>query len=163
MTYIKNGLIAATFSFALLAVGGCASVIHESKQSVTIKSEPPGATLTIDNRTFTTPAIVALKGKSEYPFTLTAQGYKPAIGKVDSEFRVWSVVLGNIVNLTGLIGVGVDVWGTGAAYELQKDNTITLEPDPAAVPVSSALPGVPVAVPQPVPAPTPAASSAKAK
>ena len=115
-------------AFLLIALSACASVIHESNQSVAIISNPPGATLKIDGQVFTTPAVVKLKGKSEYFFTLEKNGYKTTGGKVDSNFRVWSVVLGNIVNFTGLVGIGVDVWGTGAAYELTPNNTITMQP-----------------------------------
>lgn len=112
----------------LLALSGCSTVVHEQSQNVSISSNPPGATVVIDNRRFLTPATVPLKGKPEYYFTVEKPGYKTASGKVDSEFRVFSSVVGNIFNLTGIVGFAVDYWGTGTAFELQKNNTITLEP-----------------------------------
>lgn len=112
----------------LVVVTACATIVHDEEQPVNINSNPPGATLTIDNRTFVTPARIMLKGKSEYYFTLQAPGYQTANGKVDGKFRIWASVVGNIFNLTGLLGFAVDYWGTGTAYELQKDNTVTLQP-----------------------------------
>jgi hypothetical protein len=131
--FINNGLRFVTI-LSVVALSGCASVMNSSKQNVTIKTNPSDASLMIDGRTLTTPAVVTLKGKSDYPFTITKAGYKPAQGKVDGDFRIWSVVLGNIVNFTGFLGAAVDVWGTGAAYELEKDQTITLIPEVQAAP-----------------------------
>lgn len=129
---------AALLLLVCLALTACATIIHEKKQKVTINTVPAGATLTIDGSSYLTPATVALTGKSEYYFNITKPGYEPATGKVDSEFRVWSSVVGNIFNLTGIIGFAVDMWGTGNAYELQKDNTVSL----TALPVSTMYPSV---------------------
>ncbi len=118
---------------ACMALSACSTIVHEKNQYVNITSNPPGATLKIDGRSFVTPASVSLKGKSEYYFTLEKEGYKTASGKVDGDFRIWSAVIGNIFNLTGVLGFAVDFWGTETAYELHKDNTVTLEPLPAAV------------------------------
>lgn len=80
---------------ALLVLGACASLFNETTQNVTINSIPVGATVMIDGRSFTTPATVSLKGKSEYFFTVEKQGYKPSSGKVDEQFRVWTAATGN--------------------------------------------------------------------
>lgn len=172
MRAVSSKFIAVILCVLLTA---CATVIHEKKQKVTINSVPEGATLTIDGKIYLTPATVPLNGKSEYYFTLTKPGYQPATGKVDGEFRIWSSVVGNIFNLTGVIGLAVDLWGSGNAFELEKDNTVTLIPLPptaeapiypatptaagwTAAPVAPA-PQAPMAQPTPayaVPAPAPA-------
>jgi hypothetical protein len=139
---------------ALLVLGACASIIHESNQNVVINSNPQGAKLVIDGRTFITPASVSLKGKPEYYFTLEKDGYKMANGKVDGNFRVWSSVVGNIFNLSGILGFAVDYWGTQSAFELQKDNIVTLEPLqplPVALPEATTQPATTLT--QPVPQP----------
>ena len=164
---------------AMLLVGACSSIVHESQQTITINTNPQGALLKIDGRAFTTPAAVMLKGKPEYYFTVEKPGYKMAAGKVDGNFRVMSTVVGNIFNLSGILGFAVDYWGTQTAFELQKDNTITMEPmplppmDPAAPLVTAPgatlsptpglllqpLPGEPVGM-QPMLAPAPLAAPA---
>jgi len=130
--------------FLVVSMSACSTIVHEKEQQVIIRSNPSEAILKIDNRTFTTPAAVPLKGKSEYYFTIDKPGYKQAQGKVDGDFRIWSTVVGNIFNLTGFIGFAVDFWGTETAYEMKKDNTVTLEP------LAETLPMQPM-YPQPTP------------
>jgi hypothetical protein len=143
---------------AVLALSACSTVVHDKYQQVNITSNPPGATLKIDGRSFVTPATVLLKGKSEHFFTLEKAGYKTTGGKVDGDFRIWSAVIGNIFNFTGVIGFAVDFWGTETAFELQKDNSVTLEPLPMmnASPYDGVPPAAPGMVPQPQFAPAPA-------
>lgn len=104
----------------------CASVTGPGKQTVQINSVPEGAEVFVDGRTVTTPAVVTLKGKSEYYVKATKPGYQETSEKIDSQFRVLPVVLGNIANLTGLVGIGVDVLGTGAAYDMDDNLTIKM-------------------------------------
>lgn len=129
MRHISSAKFLAAMLTTGLLLQGCATIIHEKKQNVTINTVPAGANLNIDGRNFITPATVPLSGKSEYYFTVAKPGYKSTSGKVDSHFRVWSSVVGNIFNLSGLIGFAVDTWGTGNAFELEKDNTVTLQPE----------------------------------
>lgn len=113
-------------SVVSIMVSACASVTGPGKQQVQIDSEPQGAEVFVDGRNVTTPAVVTLKGKSEYYIKASRPGYDDVSEKIDSEFRVLPVVLGNIVNFTGLIGVGVDVLGTGAAYDMDDKITISM-------------------------------------
>jgi hypothetical protein len=142
---------------AVLALSACSTIVHDKYQQVTISSNPPGATLRIDNQTFMTPATVPLKGRSEYFFTIEKPGYQTASGKVDGDFRIWSSVIGNIFNLTGVIGFAVDFWGTETAYELRKDNLITLQPLPVGMPLGQPAMPQPLAPASPPTYITPAA------
>lgn len=127
--------ISKLFSVSALCLiaSACASVTGPGKQQVQIDSVPSGADVFVDGRTVTTPAVVTLKGKSEYYVKASKKGYADTSEKIDSEFRVMPVVLGNIVNFTGLVGVGVDVLGvgvdvlgTGAAYDMDDKVTINM-------------------------------------
>lgn len=118
----------ASISVICLMASACASVTGPGKQTVQINSVPQGADVFVDGRNVTTPAVVTLKGKSEYFVKASKPGYAETSEKIDSQFRVLPVVLGNFLNLTGLVGVGVDVLGTGAAYDLDDQINIQMRP-----------------------------------
>ena len=121
MRYSK---VFSTFAVVMI-LSGCASITGPSKQPVKINSDPQGAQVSVGGRTVTTPAVVELKGKSEYYVTATKPGYQTGNDVISSEVRILPSVVGNILNLTGILGMGVDFLGTGAAYDL--DDEINLE------------------------------------
>ena len=106
---------------------GCASICNDSRQPVSIKSNPSGAEVVVDGQTVVTPAVVQLKGKSEYFLTANLKGYKTGTGKIDSDVRIGSGVVGNIFNFTGIVCMAVDFFGTGAGWKLDPEVTINLQ------------------------------------
>ena len=118
-------LIFTAATAALLT--SCATVTGQGNQSVKINSVPQGAEVMVDGQKQTTPAVITLKGASGYPVTAKKEGYKEAYGKVNGEFRVLPTVVGNIFNLTGVIGLVVDMFGTGAAYNLDQEVNIDMK------------------------------------
>jgi hypothetical protein len=112
---------------AACVMTGCASIMNDGKQKVAIKTVPEGAEVVVDGRTVVTPAIVELKGKSEYYISANKKGYKSATGKVEGDVRIGSGVIGNIFNFSGFIGMAVDFWGTGAGWRMQDNVEIALQ------------------------------------
>lgn len=112
---------------ALLTTTGCASITGPGRQPVKINSTPQGASVFVGGRTATTPAVVELKGKSEYFVKAEKKGYKDSTDVIGSEVRILPAVVGNILNLTGIIGVAVDFLATGAAYDMDDEINIKLE------------------------------------
>ena len=112
---------------SILVLAGCASVTGPSRQSVKIDSNPQGARVEVGGQTLTTPAVVDLKGKSEYIAVATKSGYDSTTKVVGSEVRLLPAVVGNIFNLTGVIGMAIDFFGTGAAYKLDNNVNIDLQ------------------------------------
>ena len=116
--------------FGAVAVGmqltGCASICNDSRQAVTIKSDPSGAEVLIDGQTVVTPAVVQLKGPSEYYLTANLKGYKPGTAKLNGDARIGSAIVGNIFNFSGIIGMAVDFYGTGAGWKLDPEVTVNL-------------------------------------
>jgi len=111
----------------LTSLSACASITSNSVQPVTINSNPQGAKASVGGNTVTTPAVVDLKGKSAYFVTASKDGYITGNNVIESEVRFLPAVIGNIFNLTGVIGMAVDFFGTGAAYKLDNEVTVNLD------------------------------------
>lgn len=122
---MRKGLSRLLVITVLMAYG-CATIIHRTKQTVFLQSDPPGATATIDGTiTVQTPASLKLKRGKNHHITFEKDGYKEMSVVIDREVSGW--VFGNLV-LGGLIGLAVD-FSDGAAYKLEPDSvTVTLEP-----------------------------------
>ncbi|MCE3233062.1 MAG: hypothetical protein K0R98_1319 [Rickettsiaceae bacterium] len=120
---ISSALIIST----LLVLANCASVTGPGRQQVKINSEPSGAEVKVDGRTVTTPAVVELKGQSQYYLTASKPGYKDSSEVLGSEVRILASVVGNMFNFTSLVGMAVDFFGTGAAYNLDDEVNIKMK------------------------------------
>jgi hypothetical protein len=118
--------IAVLATISLISLTNCASITGPSRQPVKVNSVPSGAEVKIGGKTVVTPAVVDLKGKSEYIVTAHKAGYNDTTDVLGSEVRILASVVGNIFNLTGIIGMAVDFLGTGAAYKLDPEVNVQL-------------------------------------
>lgn len=99
-------------------LGGCASIINGSKQTVKINSQPAGASVKIDgDATGVTPAKVELSRKTSHLVAITLNGYKPYEITLEPHFN--GLTLGNIL-IGGIIGMAID-GSTGAGNTLQPE------------------------------------------
>lgn len=124
---MKKTLIASTM-MALLVLTNCASITGPSRQQVKVTSVPAGAEVKIGNHTVITPGVVEVKGQSEYTVVAHKDGYRDTTTVLGSEVRILASVVGNILNLTGVLGAAVDFLGTGAAYKMDKEVNVQLQP-----------------------------------
>jgi hypothetical protein len=60
----------------LLGLSGCATALRGTKQGLNFETEPTGATVTIDDQTYTTPAKVTLKRKDAHYVVIAKEGYR---------------------------------------------------------------------------------------
>lgn len=123
----KLSIVTLAMAFAL---NGCATIISGSTQSLTIKSVPDTATLSITNKSGEkihsgqTPATVSLKRSAgffqaeNYAITLEKDGYQPKTINVKGTVNGWYVA--NII-FGGLIGLLIVDPATGAMYSLSPD------------------------------------------
>jgi hypothetical protein len=123
----------AGVAVALAAVlPGCATITKGGQQTVTVSTDPAGATcnLTRDGKPLAvvnpTPGSIPIeKASGAIAIACKKPGYKDAAGALAAEFQAWT--FGNII-LGGIIGIVVDA-ASGAMHEYPAMVTITLEPE----------------------------------
>ncbi len=114
-----------------LVVGACATIVEGSDQTVTVITEPPGATCTL-NREDTyagvvnpTPGTVSVeKSKDNIGVICKKEGYFDGAASLSSDFQ--AMTFGNIV-FGGFIGLAVDA-SSGAMHEYPESVTVVLSP-----------------------------------
>lgn len=99
-------------SVMLLCSMGCASIVHQTTQQVPVKSDPPGAAITVacgdvaNDPKLVTPATVTVHRKPDScVIRLTKDGYQPSETSLTKSVSGWYA--GNIL-LGGIIGLIVD-------------------------------------------------------
>ena len=128
----RLGSLAGIVTIALLPLAGCASIIKGTEQSVSIRSNPTGAKVTIfdtvdevEIASMTTPGLVQLDRGSgyfrggHYKLTVTHPDHAPMEVMVDATFNGWYV--GNLV-FGGLLGLLVVDPLTGAMWSISPDS-----------------------------------------
>lgn len=113
--------IFVTLLFGLIALlSGCASIIHGTRQEVTINSTPPQGDVVVKKEggvevfQGATPATCTLERKYSYDVTINLAGYQEAKVHISKEFD--PIYLGNII-CGGVIGLVIDAVN-GAMYKL---------------------------------------------
>lgn len=103
---------------SMLAVAGCASIMHGTSQKIGISSTPTRASVSIDNKPLgNTPVFADLKRKEEHVVTIEMPGYEKAQLTITKSVSGW--VWGNIV-FGGIIGLAVDAID-GGLYNLSPE------------------------------------------
>ncbi len=97
---------------------GCATIIHGTKQSVSISSTPSNAVVMIDGQEKgNTPLLIDLSRKDHHTVKITLDGFLPYETRLVRKVDGW--IAGNIV-FGGLIGLAVDAI-SGGMYKLTPD------------------------------------------
>ena len=145
-----NLLLFVALLVLLNLASACATIMNGSDVDVTLATTPPGATATVNGRTYTTfnQVTIPIRRGKEDTIHLEKEGYESQDVKLNRQLGGW--IWGNII-LGGLIGLGVDLI-TEKGYTVDpKEVNVTLKP--AANIVASATSNTPL--PQKVPPPTP--------
>jgi len=107
--------LATILSLSLMWVTtGCATIVHGNRQTVTIDSEPTGASVRIDGLKGKTPFSASLARNQDYVVSIKKEGYKEEMIQITKSFSGLSII-GNILWL--LVGVVID-FASGSAYNL---------------------------------------------
>lgn len=109
----KTVYVMSCFVF-VMALYGCATIVHGTQTKVLLSSEPAGATAIVGNKKVITPATVTLKNNESYQVIFKKDGYGDAYYSIDREMSGW--VWGNIL-VGGIIGLIIDNT-SGGAYKL---------------------------------------------
>ena len=117
---IKTILILPLTILIVALFMSCASIIHGTKQDISITSSPEAADVTVKTAggvvafTGQTPATAKLARKNEYDVFINLAGYQESTVHINKEFD--SIYLGNIL-CGGIIGLIIDA-ANGAMYNL---------------------------------------------
>ena len=124
---------------AALGSTGCATIMHGTRQDISITSVPSGAAVTVDGQDRgKTPVAVELSRKDKHLLKLELPGFLPFEQYLVRKVSGW--VWGNLV-FGGIPGLAVDAI-TGGLYKVSPDEvTATLKEGP---PVGSPAPPPPV-------------------
>lgn len=100
---------------AVLALTGCATIMHGTSEDVGFSSTPTNAKVSVDNHEVgQTPTVVSLSRKDNHIVHMELAGYQPFDATITRSTSGW--VWGNIV-FGGIIGLAVDAM-TGGLYTL---------------------------------------------
>ncbi len=99
-------------------LGGCATLIQGSSESVRVESEPAGAQVEVDGRPVgETPTTVDLERDQDHRMRLHHAGHETHTVVLQKSRSLWASV--NLLNLV-IPGVLIDL-STGAFYSLEPD------------------------------------------
>lgn len=101
-----------------MGLGGCATLIHGSSQSVRVESDSSGARVEVDGRPVgETPTTVQLERNQNHRVRVFREGQEPHTVRTQQGRSIWAAV--NLLNLI-VPGVLVDL-STGAFYSVSPD------------------------------------------
>ena len=127
---MKRAVASAALCFLCF---NCASIVHQTTQQVPVKSDPPGAALTVacgdvnNDPKLTTPTTITLHRKPDVcTLKLSKEGYKEKEVAFTKSMSPW--YLGNILG-GGIIGLIVDA-ANGAMFD-RKPNGVDVKLEPA--------------------------------
>jgi hypothetical protein len=113
-------------------LAGCATIVEGTDQTVSVHTEPSGAECrltrggTLVGVINPTPGSVNVdKSRREISVSCEREGYRNAVGILDSDFQ--ATTLGNLI-IGGIIGVGVDA-ASGAMNEYDESIIIHMIPE----------------------------------
>ena len=105
--------------FLLIALNGCATIMHGTTQDIDVKTDPAGADLLVDGRQqYKSPALITMKRKDDHTLEISREGYKSE--KIDIKGTISAAVLGDFL-AGGAIGYGIDA-ATGAQRRLEPES-----------------------------------------
>lgn len=114
-----------------ISATGCATALRGSSQKMKIETDPPGATLKINDQSYTTPAEVELKRKETYKFEVAKEGYRTKVFQLSAQWDGAS--LPGLIVPGGSMSVATDRV-SGADLSFSDLPKIKLDPAPDGTP-----------------------------
>ena len=104
--------------FLLIALNGCATIIHGTTQDIGVTTDPAGADLLVDGQQhYKSPAVITMKRKDDHTVEISQEGYKREAVEIKGVLS-WSVAGDFLAG--GAIGYGIDA-ATGAQRRLEPE------------------------------------------
>ena len=114
------------FLLILIALNGCATIIHGTTQDIGITTDPSGADLLVDGQLhYKSPAVITMKRKDDHTVEISQEGYKKETVEIKGALS-WTVAGDFLAG--GAIGYGIDA-ATGAQRRLEPESVnVRLQP-----------------------------------
>ena len=118
--------LALLILFLLIALNGCATIIHGTTQDIGITTDPAGADLLVDGQQhYKSPAVITMKRKDDHTVEIFQAGYKSETVEIKGVLS-WTVAGDFLAG--GAIGYGIDA-ATGAQRRLEPEKVeVRLQP-----------------------------------
>jgi uncharacterized protein YceK len=112
--------------FLLIALNGCATIIHGTTQDIGVTTDPSGADLLVDGQQhYKSPAVITMKRKDDHTVEISQEGYKKETVEIKGALS-WTVAGDFLAG--GAIGYGIDA-ATGAQRRLEPESVnVRLQP-----------------------------------
>jgi len=125
---MRRIVLSITALCALCASTGCAAIVSGTDGDVTIRSQPPGAEVSINGLPRgTTPLTLRLSRAESHVMTVSKKGYETESREVEHTFNGW--VLGNLV-FGGILGIIIDFASGAFRWISPSDYDFTLKAKP---------------------------------
>lgn len=98
----------------IVALAGCATIVHGGTQDIRVSSQPSGAVVRVQGMATTTPGVLKLERKGTHTLVFEKEGHKSVEVQLNKTVDGW--LFGNIL-IGGIIGLVID-FVSGAAYKL---------------------------------------------
>jgi len=110
----------AVIGLMVMACTGCATAVRGDSQKIRFETEPPGATVKVDEKTYTTPVQMKLKRNQNHDVVISKEGYRTLmftmIGKWDGASIAGAALPGGSVSVATDRATGADL----SFYEVPK-------------------------------------------
>jgi hypothetical protein len=118
--------LALLILFLLIALNGCATIIHGTTQDIGITTDPASADLLVDGQLYyKSPAVITMKRKDDHTVEISHEGYKSQTVEIKGALS-WAVAGDFLAG--GAIGYGIDA-ATGAQRRLEPEKVeVRLQP-----------------------------------
>ena len=137
-TILRAMLLPVAMGTLLASMSGCATLFRGDKQKVSMVTDPPGATLVVDGKSYLTPAKVNLKRNQPHVVTITKNGFQGVTFNLRAHWDAGGAlaVVSDIIIPGGSALFAVDTL-VGADRQFHEMATIRLRPayGPAGAPV----------------------------
>jgi len=112
--------------FLLIALNGCATIIHGTTQDIGITTDPAGTDLLVDGQLhYKSPAVITMKRRDDHTVEISQEGYKSETIEIKGVLS-WTVAGDFLAG--GAIGYGIDA-ATGAQRRLVPEKVeVRLQP-----------------------------------
>ncbi len=127
MTPITRWTCLACLGLLCISAGGCATALRGDSQKMKFNSDPSGATIKINDQTYTTPVEVSLKRKDIHKIEVSKAGYRTKIFDLKAQWDGAS--LPGLVLPGGSVSVATD---RVSGADLSFDDLPTIKLDAAA-------------------------------